>query len=410
MVAARGCWRGTTSRAARGLVWAVVFACAGGGVRSARAEEKTGTGEQPFRFAAAVESGEVAALLRPILARHGVPALGAALVQRGKPTEIACVGSRRFGGAQAVTWQDRWHLGSCSKALTATLLARLEETKRIAAPVDLLAAFPRVGVHAGWRAFTLERLLAHVSGLPAAYPPPLWAWCWNGGASGREQRARLVGEMLAAAPPKGATPGFQYANMNFDIVGAALEHALDEEFEAIAKLHLFAPLGLERAGFGAPGAADDGVAEPRGHRARDSSWEAVEPGRGADNPEALSPAGRMHMSLADWARCAEVHLAPPEPRGGTEANPPRYLSAERLARMHAPAAGESYTHGWGIAKRAWSKGPVLTHAGSNTMWFVVAWLAPAEGLGVLVVCNAAGKAPEAAADEVASQLIGRARR
>ena len=46
-----------------------------------------------------------------------------------------------------------------------------------------------------------------------------------------------------------------------------------------------------------------------------------------------------------------------------------------------------------ISKRvpgaAWAGGPALTHAGSNTMWFAVAWLAPRKDFAVLVACNQA---------------------
>ena len=46
--------------------------------------------------------------------------------------------------------------------------------------------------------------------------------------------------------------------------------------------------------------------------------------------------------------------------------------------------------GWVIAEgQPWAGGPALTHAGSNTMWMAVAWLAPAKDFAVLVACNQA---------------------
>jgi D-alanyl-D-alanine carboxypeptidase len=49
-----------------------------------------------------------------------------------------------------------------------------------------------------------------------------------------------------------------------------------------------------------------------------------------------------------------------------------------------------YAMGWVIAdNQPWAGGPALTHAGSNTMWFAVAWLAPGKDFAVLVACNQA---------------------
>jgi hypothetical protein len=46
----------------------------------------------------------------------------------------------------------------------------------------------------------------------------------------------------------------------------------------------------------------------------------------------------------------------------------------------------------------------LTHSGSNTMWFCVVWIAPANDFAVLVCCNKAEGGGQAT-DEAASALI-----
>jgi len=54
-----------------------------------------------------------------------------------------------------------------------------------------------------------------------------------------------------------------------------------------------------------------------------------------------------------------------------------------------PAVGESYRRGWGlIPERAWARGPVLAHEGSNTMWHAIAALSPATGMALIGVSNA----------------------
>lgn len=61
--------------------------------------------------------------------------------------------------------------------------------------------------------------------------------------------------------------------------------------------------------------------------------------------------------------------------------------------------------GWWIIAdgQPWAGGPALTHAGSNTMWFAVAWLAPEKDFAVLVACN---QADDDACNDAVVALIG----
>jgi CubicO group peptidase (beta-lactamase class C family) len=349
--------------------------------------------------ASAREPAALEPLLEPILARSPVPALGAAVFTRDGLVGIGAVGRRQTGDDTPVTRDDLWHLGSCTKSMTATLVARLVEKGRLSFDDTLAKRFQGLEVHPDYRGVTLERLMAHRGGVPAAYPPDLWAWCWRAETDGRGQRARMAEVMLARGPdhPVGT---FLYANMGFDLVGAALERLTDEDFERLMKQEVFDPLGLGSAGFGAPG-TPGAVTQPRGHRPG-PPLVAVEPGPGADNPLVLSPAGRVHMSLADWARYLEAHLGPGEDAAGA-ARP--FLSAATLERLHTPKEGESYAFGWGVTKRPWANGPVLTHAGSNTMWYAVTWLAPGSGFGVLATTNVGGEAAAKACDDASAALI-----
>jgi hypothetical protein len=61
--------------------------------------------------------------------------------------------------------------------------------------------------------------------------------------------------------------------------------------------------------------------------------------------------------------------------------------------------------GWIVGERDWAGGRVLTHAGSNTMWYAVVWIAPARDFAVLVAANRGFDAGAQACDEVASALI-----
>ncbi len=76
--------------------------------------------------------GELASVLEIIRADHDLPALGAILVRGGQVVESAAAGLRAVGFSEPVTSNDRWHLGSLTKAMTATLAGILVERGTIA--------------------------------------------------------------------------------------------------------------------------------------------------------------------------------------------------------------------------------------------------------------------------------------
>jgi CubicO group peptidase (beta-lactamase class C family) len=66
-------------------------------------------------------------------------------------------------------------------------------------------------------------------------------------------------------PPIGATTTkFEYSNNGYIVVGAMLEAKLSTSWEHLVRTHLFQPLGLLTAGFGAPGRSG-ATEQPAGH-------------------------------------------------------------------------------------------------------------------------------------------------
>jgi hypothetical protein len=56
-------------------------------------------------------------------------------------------------------------------------------------------------------------------------------------------------------------------------------------------------------------------------------------------------------------------------------------------------------------QRSWGGGTVLTHAGSNTMFYAVIWIAPKKDFAAVVCTNAGGPVAEKATDTAAAALI-----
>ncbi len=334
---------------------------------------------------------------------HGVPALGAAFVRSEGVVALEVVGVRRSDdeGADPIQLDDRFHLGSCTKAMTATLLARFVEEGELAWETTLAEALPREVVdkiRPVYRGVTLHQLLAHRGGLPDDRVPDPELWPRVRALSGPLPEQRLELARLVLSRPPAAAPGsrFLYSNAGYAIAAAFAEQWTGKSWEELIEERLFMPLGMATAGFGPPGPAEEA---PWGHTA--NGCRPVPPGPDADNPPVLGPAGRVHSALADWAKFAALHL-----RGarGEEGLP---LRPETFQELHEDRYRQGYALGWVVTRRDWAGGTALTHAGSNTLWFAVVWLAPRRDAAFLAATNCGSERAFRACDAAIAAMIRR---
>jgi len=355
---------------------------------------------------ALARQSDLAPLLAPIRAECGVPALAGLVLERGEVAAIGAVGERKAGSGVAVTIEDRWHLGSCTKAMTATLIARLVERGALTWDTTLADVFPERAdaMHAGFRRATVRQLVDHRSGLPEDRSSGgLLALVAGSREPVRAQRLALLEHALAREPAAPPGEAHAYSNTGFILAGAVVERSTGGTWETAIREGLFAPLGMASAGFGPPGSADEpgAIEEPWGHVG--DAGRPIDPRAPlASHPERYGPAGRVHATLRDWAKFIGLHLG--VQRGACE-----LLSAESLKAMHAPVAGADYAAGFVVGERPWSSGPVLAHQGSSASWHCTVWASPAESLAVLVVCNQGGDAAARACRAAAEALVRQAR-
>jgi CubicO group peptidase (beta-lactamase class C family) len=347
-------------------------------------------------------SDPVSQMLETIRVKHNLPALAAAVVVDGKIVVTSAVGFRKNGGKERVTVGDQFHLGSVTKSMTATVAAMLVEQGKISWTTTIGEAFPefRSEIHPDYLGVTLEQLLSQRSGAPGNAPADLWLKAWTANGTAAEQRLAFVKGILARKPE--AKPGTKhiYSNQGYTIAGVMLEKATGKTWEDLLRSMLFEPLGMTTAGFGAPASVGK-VDQPWGHKkAPLSGAEAVPPGPRADNPLAISPAGAVHCSLGDVAKYAAFHMA-------GERGESKLLTAESFKKLHtAVADNDDYALGWMVLNRPWANGRALMHNGSNTMFYVVVWMAPDKNCAVIVASNVGMDEAFAGCDEVAAKMIG----
>ncbi len=352
-------------------------------------KEETRTSAPPPR--------DLSGIIAPALQKSRLPALGAAIVTSEGLEAIGAVGVRSWTGTEQVTIGDEWHLGSCTKAMTATLVARLID-RGVLNWETTIGAVMGPAIHPGWKDVPILWLLSHRSGAPVNFSEDLWQQMAARGGSPREQRRWFVEQGLKSAPATTPNTGTVYSNSGFIVAGVMTEELTRCAWEDLMRREVFEPLGMTRTGFGAPGTPGR-LDQPLGHIRGADGWSPVALGPNADNPAATGPAGTIHTTLSDWARFVAAHL-----RG--ERGDQSYLSTATWQRLHSPGGSDwGYSPGWVVTEAAWAGGRVLRHLGSNNFWLAEATLAPGRDFAVLLVANVCDEVVEAPFKELLDALI-----
>jgi CubicO group peptidase (beta-lactamase class C family) len=352
-------------------------------------------GAQKDKEPAEVKPGaRLAEKLAPVREAHKVPAVFAAVVEGDRLLAVAAVGVRKAGEDEPVTVNDLVHIGSDTKAMTATVIALLVEKKKLRWDSTVGEVLPDLKgkAHADYLGVTLEQLLGHRGGV---VPNVLW-WAAPPNETTRAQRAALLPVILKDAPADKPGTKFIYSNASYVVAAAMAEAAADAPWEDLMTDTLFKPLGMTSAGFGPPGAVG-GIDQPWGHKLVKGKAEPSQ----TDNAPVIGPAGTVHASMADWAKFAALHLQGARGKG-------KLLRPETFAVLHTPPRGFDYAGGWSV------KDGELGHDGSNSYWYARIRVRPKQNLAILTAVNMGGdeatkavEAAEKAADEYYRERVGK---
>lgn len=332
-------------------------------------------------------------LLEPVRRRYGLPALAAAVVVRGEVVALGAVGTRRSDAQIPVTVHDRFHLGSCTKAMTALLTAIAVERGLLRWDSTLAELFPelRATMSPAMAGVTVRQLLSHSSGIDDASFEASFRRAEQLESINLDgQRAQMAREVLQQPLSSPPASRFQYSNVNYMLVGTILERLYQRSWEELIQEQLFAPLALAGAGLG-PQSSVGLTDAPLGHRREGARFKPMLAGPNADNPLLIGPAGTVHMGLLGAARWAGWNAA--QGRIG-----PALVTPASLRLLHSPVidedpdqpSGGSYALGWGVGKPAWAPWPLLTHDGSNTMNLARLRVDPRREWALVLLTNAAG--------------------
>lgn len=325
--------------------------------------------------------------MQGISSQYNLPALGAMAIQKDKLVEESFTGIRRVGEITPVTSEDAFHLGSCTKAMTATLAAVLVDENKIQWNNSLSSLLPDLELHPSFRDLPFDLLLVHRAGITGDDDVLFQKLHSLNGMSGKE----LVLQEILTRPPT-YSPGSMssYSNYGYIIAGRIFERLTGKTYETLMREKLFLPLGMESCGFGpAP--------KVSGHVKSGNIYTPV----AGDNPEAFGPAGRVHCNLKDWGKFLSMLL---DGWKGSSS----FLTQVSFKKLQGtyPAPDSEFSYGgWKIVNRAWAKGTAFTHTGSNTANYANVWLAPEIDSLFMSVTNAGGEEAFMATDTAIGNMI-----
>ncbi len=329
---------------------------------------------------------------------RGVPGLAAALVRGGRIEALGVAGVRELGADDPIRLEDRFHIASCTKSMTAMVAASLVDEGKLSWSTTIEQAMPDLA-GAGrpeYRSVTLVRLLAHAGGLPAYTRPSRERAAEMLALPGtpRQQRELFVGQVLREEPNTGHGDA-AYSNAGYAVATVMIERASDDSWENLVHRRVLGPIGMSGAAFGWPATHDD-PHQPRGHY--DEGALRVQP---LDDDYRLAPclwpAGAVNCSIEDLARYAADHL-------NALAGRPAVLGAATYAMLHRTIDGSDsgFTLGWGVRQDA-ALGTVHHGAGSGGTFFVRIAIVPEHDAAVVVASNSGNAGP--ATREVLETLL-----
>jgi len=381
-------------RSGLALLACVLTACGGGGDGSGPAPLPVPTAPA----AGTLGDGRLSELIEWARASQGAPAMGAIVIRDGQVAERAAVGLRSADGGAGVTTADQWHMGSITKSMTATLAAQLVEDGLIDWDTTPLEVWPELAgeIHADFRNATLRQFLSHTSGLKRDDD---WSGAFDSAPGTLPQKRHEWAARLLSRSAEFSNGTWSYSNMGYMVAGAMLETRGNVAWETLLITRVFMPLGMTHSGFGAPGTRG-ALDQPLGHRSTAGGFEPFEPGPGADNPQAMGPAGTVHTTLDDFVLYLQAHL-------DGERGIPGLLTAESFATLHVPVAS-GYALGWSVEGSLSPLGAGgFIHNGSNLRWFAVTWFSPQKNCGLLIVVNGGGERAFAAMSALDNLLRAR---
>ena len=389
-----------------GMSWtrrAIAFACLVLATASMAPAIASGM-ERNDAAAAAARSQHTAldAIVDAAVERYHLPGIAVGVIEDGRVAYTATRGEIAAGSGAPIDTRTLFKIASNSKAMTASVLARLVDAGKLRWEDPVIKYLPAFRMHDPWvtREMQVKDLLVHNSGLPEGggdlmlWPEP-----------NRFTRADIIAGLAHIKPAYSFRSGYAYDNLLYVVAGEVAAAAGGAPYEELVRREVFQPLGLSRCRVGEWNRdAVGNVAQPH---TRSEGRYVASGGDDAKVPELVSAAaGGIRCSLEDMLAWARNWLAP-------DAAQLNWLSAKQRqamwtprtpmpisARRHAWDGTRFYAYGYGWRIADVDGAMTVSHTGTLSGMYSLMTLLPDRKSGFVVLINGDADAARTVLNEV----------
>ncbi len=269
---------------------------------------------------------------------------------------------------RAITPQTLFDIGSVTKQFTGAAIVALVEDGKLSFTDSLAKFWPTISKEKA--GITLHMLLTHTSGFRDAL------------GDDYDSLDRETFLIRALEQPLSFQPGdkFQYSNLGYSVLAAIIEKVTGTSYEKYLRERLFLPAGMERTGYSLMNTPESLIAI--GYRADDRWGRPTEKRWGKDAPYwNLVGNGGILSSIEDMEKW---HLALRSTKVLSEASKKIYLHPHVSEQQ---GGSPWYAYGWGVVESP-RKTMLITHNGSNGIFYASMLQYFTEGLTIVVLSNA----------------------
>ncbi len=353
-------------------------------------------------YAAQAQVSTVEQSLQAIVDAGKAVGFSVAVVKKNKLVYTQSFGYKELAARIPLSNTDIFRIASISKSFSATAVLQLVEAGKLNLQDDVseLVGFTVRNPRFPDKAITLEHLLSHRSGindsqgyftLDAINPAknPHADSCYNQYAPG---------------------DGYQYCNLNFNMVGTIIEKFSGERFDQYIKHHILDPLNLY--GGYCVDSLDAGRFATLYEYRNDTLGFLASPAAYAPRREEISqytmgystpvfsPTGGMKISATDLTRYMLLHM------NYGKTNGHRIISRKHSRRMQTPLSEQS---GYGLAlhvtKTLLPGKTLVGHTGSAYGLHSAMFFDPKEKYGIVVISNGCLPAYEEGFNNVIKEIV-----
>ena len=280
-------------------------------------------GQKTFQFADSIRSV------------YGIPEISYAVVDDKSTLEIAALGRHSIDLPDAATLNDRFHIGSNTKAMTAFIIAKYVEQGKLQWTTKFFDLFPewKTKSKPEYANITLQDLLSHKAGIQPFQgegDPPIPDFK----GTSQEKRKQFGEFVLTLDPVKpDAQNPFIYSNAGYTLATLMLEKVTGESWEQLVDKVFNKDLKLNVE-----------LSWPENQKHKDTWGHSFENGKLTPVPSTVDnhldytePAGDINIKLKDYIKFIQLNL-----QGLKGEN--NYLRADTYKFIHKGI--ENYSMGW----------------------------------------------------------------